>query len=158
MRSSHCWVETGVEWHGRVADDDAVETVGMALREAEPGGAAHREAGEMRALDRQRIEQGDRVRQQGVEAVAAGRRFGLAMAALVVAQDAERAPQFPGLLVPHAHVGRERIAEHEPGRALGAVDLIVERDAVCLHLHEHCHIARVREARPTACNRLEMLA
>ena len=79
----------------------------MALREPKRGHAAHREAGEMRALDRQCVEQRERVRNQRIEAVAAGGRVGPAMAALVVAQDAERSLQFPGLLVPHRYVGRE---------------------------------------------------
>src|SRR6185437_6722832 len=73
---------------GRVADNDAVEALGMALGEAERGRAAHGEPGEMRLVDMQGIKQAEGVRQQRVERVAASRRVGAAMAALIVAQHA----------------------------------------------------------------------
>jgi len=61
----------------------------MALGEAKRRGAAHGQAGEVRLPDRQRVHQTERVGKQGIERIAAGRHFGAAVAALVVAQDAE---------------------------------------------------------------------
>jgi hypothetical protein len=69
----------------RIADDDPVEPVGMLLRQAERGRAAHGQAGEMRLLDRERVHQGDHVGQQQLEAVAPGGRVGTAVPTLVVA-------------------------------------------------------------------------
>ena len=39
----------------------------MALGKAKRGGAAHRQAGEMRLLDRERIEQAERIGKQRIE-------------------------------------------------------------------------------------------
>ena len=89
MRSSHCWLDLRRRLAGRVADDDAIEAVGMALGEAERGGAAHGQAGEVRLLDRQRVHQTERIGKQRIERIAAGRHVGAAVAALVVAQHAE---------------------------------------------------------------------
>ncbi len=55
-----------------------------------------------------------------------GGRGGLAVAAAVVAQDAEVASQFGHLRVPHRQVGAQRVAEGQPGRVLGAVDAVVQ--------------------------------
>ena len=61
----------------------------MPLGKAKRGGAAHGQAGEMRFLDRQRVHQTERIGEQRIERIAAGRHVGAAVAALVVAQDAE---------------------------------------------------------------------
>ena len=73
----------------RVANNDAVETVGMFFGKAERGRSAHRQAGEMRFLDRKGIEKAERIGEKRVERIAAGRRLGSAVAALVVAQHPE---------------------------------------------------------------------
>ena len=64
MRSSHRWLDCGVDWQGESQTDDAIEAVGMALGEAERGGAAHGQAGEVRLLDRQRVHQTERIGKQ----------------------------------------------------------------------------------------------
>ena len=92
MRSSHCWAPAGVDMQGEVADDDVVDAVGMKLGERERGRSAHGQADEMGALDFERIEQGHRIGDELRIGVAARRRLGSAMAALVVAQHAERRP------------------------------------------------------------------
>jgi hypothetical protein len=56
------------------------------------------------------------------------------MAALVVAQHAERAGELARLHVPHRKIGRERVRQHEP-RAAAAVDLVVDADTVGFGLH-----------------------
>ena len=70
----------------------------------------------------ERVEQRQRIGHQRCKTVAAGRGVGCTMAALIVAQDAERSFQVVGLRVPHMEIGGERIAEDEPGRAVRALD------------------------------------
>ena len=89
MRSSHCCALAGVDWHGVSQTMTRSKPVGMRLRQAERGRAAHRQAGEMRLLDRERVHQRDHVGQQHVEAVASGGRLGAAVPTLVVAQHAD---------------------------------------------------------------------
>ena len=123
----------------RVADDDAVEAIGMALGKPERGGAAHRQTGEVRLLDRQGVEQAERIGKQRVVGIAARRRVGAAVAALVVAQHAVRILQRRRLLVPHRQRGRERIGEDKARyvfwRGVRAVDLIIDGDAVRFDFH-----------------------
>src|SRR5436189_1229 len=82
----------------------ALEPVRMRLGKPERSRAAHRQTGEVCARDGQRVEQGDGVCNQQVERVAPGGRLRPAMAALVVAQDVERAPELVGLIVPHPQI------------------------------------------------------
>src|SRR5262245_51850959 len=109
----------------------------MGFRQAQRGGAAHGQACEMRLLDPERVHQRDGVVEQRGEAVAAGGRVGAAVPALIVAQHAVSLLERTRLLVPHRQIGGERVAEHEPGRALGPVHLVVDVDAVGLDLHRH---------------------
>ena len=107
----------------------------MLLRQAHAGGAAHRHTAPVRALNAERIHQGDDIGDESVEAIAARRRLGFAMAALVVPQDTEPVGEVGGLPVPHVQIGGERIREHEPGRPIGTADPAIESDAVGLDLH-----------------------
>ena len=116
----------------------------MLLRQAERGGAAHGQAGEMRFSYCERIHQRERIGDQQVEGVAAGRHLGRAVPALIVAQHAERAPKFACLRLPHRQLGRERVAQDQPGRAVGSVHLIIEGDAVGLDLHAHTFLQPAR--------------
>ena len=65
-----------------------------------------------------------------VEAVGTFGRAGLAVAAAVVADEAEMLGEFAGLVVPHVQVGAERIRQHQRGRAIAALDLDMDRAAV----------------------------
>ncbi len=86
MRSSHCWLLCGVDWHGEFEHHDTVETIGIALCKTQRGRAAHRKTAEMCLFDRQRIEERQRVVKERVVRIAACRRIGAAVAALIVAQ------------------------------------------------------------------------
>src|SRR5215470_15553947 len=90
----------------------------------------------MRLADCKRVHQGEHVGDQQVEGVAAAGRLAAAVPALVVAQHAERAAKLARLLVPHGQIGRERVAQDEPGRAFRTVELIVDADAVGVDLHD----------------------
>src|SRR5258708_27195276 len=89
----------------------------------------------MGTLEGERSEEGERVRYQCRIGIAARGRIRAAVAALVIAQQAERTAKIGRLRVTHGKVGGERIAEDEPGRTRGALDLAVEGDAVCLDAH-----------------------
>ena len=121
--------------HGESQTHDVVDPVGMKLGERERRGAAHGQPDEMGAGDLERIEQGQRIGDELRVGVAARRRLGRAVAALVVAQHAERRLEVRHLEVPHGDIGGERIAEHDPGRAFRPIDLAVEGDAVRLDPH-----------------------
>jgi hypothetical protein len=118
-----------------VAEDHPVEPAGMLLNEPHSGGATHRHAAPMGALDAERVHQGDHVVAQQLEGVTACGFFGLAVAALIVAQHAELAFEVGGLRVPHVQIGGERIGEDQQRRTLRAADFIIERDAVGFDLH-----------------------
>ena len=119
----------------RIADDNAVETVGMTLGKSERGGAAHRQAGKMRLLDRQRVEKPQRVGKQRIVGIAPRRCVGRAVAALVVAQHAVGILQRRRLLIPHRQRGRERIGENQAWRIVRSVDLIIDGNAVGFDFH-----------------------
>ena len=107
----------------------------MSLNKAEPGRSAERQADEMGARNSDGVHERDHIGDQCVECIAAGRHFGLPMAALVVAQNAEVPLKFGELRFPHRKIGREGIRKHEPRRILGAIDCIIEVDAIGLDSH-----------------------
>src|SRR5207248_3071426 len=86
--------------------------------------------------DGKRIHQREHVGDEQVEGVAAAGRLAAAVPTLIVAQHAERTAQLARLLVPHGQIGRERVAQDEPGRALRTVELIVDADAVSLDIRD----------------------
>src|SRR5262252_3935080 len=102
----------------------------------------------MRLVDCERIHQRERVGDEQVEGVAAGRCVAGAVPALIVAQHAERTAELACLLIPHGQIGRERIAQDEPGRAFRTVELIIDGDAVRFDLHDEGSLqpARCRAA------------
>src|SRR5262249_7073122 len=95
--------------------------------------AAHGEADEVRLADAEAGEQAEEVVGELVQAVRARRRARLPVAPRVVAEDAVPPAQGPHLVVPHAEVAREGVAERHH-RAL-ALDLVVDVDAVGRELH-----------------------
>src|SRR6185503_14329265 len=69
------------------------------------------------------------------QTVRPGGRRAVAVAAHVVVENAEAALERFDRRVPHAHAAGERVAQHQPGRAFFAVQLVVDLDAVDLGLH-----------------------
>ena len=120
---------------GRVAHDDAIDAIRVQLGEAERGRAAHREAREVRAPNRERVEQPDGVGDERIEGIAASRRIGPAMAALIVAHHAVLRLERRRLLVPHGARGAERVGEDDARRPFGALDRAAHVDAVRLDAH-----------------------
>ncbi|MNR07395.1 hypothetical protein D3C85_1235110 [compost metagenome] len=111
---------------GGVAQDQLADQFGAGKRQPEAGGAAHRQAAEVRALDVQVRQQFRHVVAKLFEGVLALGDRGLAVAAGVVAQDAEVFAQFGDLAGPHVGAGAQRIGEHEHRRVGGAIDDVVQ--------------------------------
>ena len=103
MRSSHCCALAGVDWHGRVADDDPVEPVRMALRQPQRGGAAHRQPGEMRS-DR-RAHPSARPRRRSADRSCSGRPAPRSCRARAD-RSAARGTRCPSALACSSHIGR----------------------------------------------------
>jgi len=123
-------VEVGVGEHQLF---DAVRRVGA---EPLPVHAAHRQAAPIYFFDLQRVEDGEDVAAEQLEAIGALAGAGLAVAAAIGADEAEVLGEFASLVVPHMQVGTERIPEHQRRRAFAALDLDIERAAVdvdCRH-------------------------
>ena len=124
-------IEIGVGEHQLL---DAVRRVG-----AEPLAvhAAHRQAAPVDLVDLERIEDGEDVAAETVETVRPLGHAGLAVAAAVVADEAEVLGEVAGLVVPHMQVGAERIRQHQRRRVVVALDLDIDRAAVVGLDHRH---------------------
>src|SRR6516225_8834498 len=122
----------------------------MPLGETKRGGAAHRQAGESRFRNAERVHQRERIVKERVEGVAAGRRVSATMAALIVAQYAKAILQRRRLPVPHGERSRERIRKNKPRRALGAVDLVIDGDTVGFDFHSVSSIRQARHPGPAS--------
>jgi len=88
----------------------------------------HRHASDHGLGDGEPVEQPDEILAQLIEIRRPRRHARAAMAALVVAQDAKPVAEPGDLIVPQGEIGHQRIAEHEPGRALGAVEPAAEAE------------------------------
>src|SRR3546814_20215811 len=92
--------------------------------------AALREAAEMRPLDAEMVEQPDRIGGQRLDRIGAGRRVGAAVAAAVVADDAEVPLERLPLRVPHVQVGAQRVGQQKRRTVGTAGPPMVQLEAV----------------------------
>src|ERR1700674_4456738 len=104
-----------------VGKHELAEAVAGVAAEPHAGAAAHGEADEVGLLDAEVVEDREHVAAETVERVGVLGRVGFAVAALVVADDAEMLGKGLRLVVPHVQVGAERVGEHHRGRAFGAL-------------------------------------
>ncbi len=91
-----------------------------------PGEPADRQAAEIALRDLQGVPQCQHVLTQVGDAVRAGRRLRIPVAAAVVAQDAVVRSEGFELHVPHVQIGAQRIAEGQPGASFGAVQAVMQ--------------------------------
>ena len=97
----------------RAAEREPVESLGGLQGEPHPDGAPDRETAERDPLEAELVEQREHVAAEVVDRVRAGRNGREAVAAPVVAHDAESLREGGHLRVPHRERGAERVAEHE---------------------------------------------
>ena len=107
---------------------EAVDAIGVPGGEAHAGHAAQREADDVRLLHAEGVEQGDDVVGEVVDVVGALRDGRAAVAAGVVADDAEVLGQLVGLGVPHGRRGAEGVGQDDDGRVLRPGHDVVDLD------------------------------
>ena len=102
----------------------------MPKRQSQPRHPAQRQPDIAAPVDPECIPEPDHVGHQVIEFVVAFGAAAVAMPAGVVAEHPETVRERRNLRIPHGEVRGQRIAEGEPRRVFGAVDPVVERDAV----------------------------
>ncbi len=113
-----------------VGEDKSLDTVGCIGAEPLPDHAAHRQPAPAGLLDLERVENGQHVLAEPFHRIRPRRRAGPAVAAAVIAHQAEMLRPFARLVIPHMQIGAERIRQHQHGRALAARDLDIDRAAI----------------------------
>src|SRR5262249_36120679 len=98
-------------------------------------------ADDMRALDRERVEERNQIGGELVEIVTPVGCLGAAVTALIVTQDTECFAQVGDLLIPHRQIGGERIAEYDPRSAFRSVDLVIDLQAVGIDAHRSDYLS-----------------
>src|ERR1051326_4300214 len=96
--------------------------------------------------DAERLQHRERVVRELVERVRALRRVRLAVAARLVAQDAESILQRADGRIPHREIGGERVAHGDDGRVRGPLEHVVHGDAVDGDVHGE--VLRARSLAP----------
>jgi hypothetical protein len=120
-----------------IGKDHALEALGRRAREPHAGHAAHGEAAVGHTRKFERVENRQDIAAEPLDRIGAVRRAGLAVAALIVADDAKVFGECLRLLVPHVQVGSERIGEHEDRRAGLAFNFHIDRSTVGVdHRHQ----------------------
>jgi hypothetical protein len=105
-----------------IAADQPAEPRRMKQPEPEAGHAAERQAEIVDGGNLETIEDRDGVGRQAAEIIGAGRRAAGAVAPCVIAHHAAQAQEVGQLVVPHRHVGGERVGQHQPRQARIPVD------------------------------------
>jgi len=108
------------------AEDEFVDASGEVRGELHAGHAAHGETAEVHAVERKDVEQMNDVTAELRDGVGTGRDGGFAVAARVVAENAELLSEVGELCIPHAEIGAERIGEEKDRSAGGPVELVAE--------------------------------
>ncbi len=98
---------------------------GLIDKHPEANHAAHRKADEMGLLHSGRIQNANGIRNKHIKRIIPCRRSRLSVASGVISKNTVAALERCGEFVPHGHIGRQTVTEHDP-RAVIPIDPAVE--------------------------------